>query len=237
MKPRKIVIVDGYPILREAFASLINAESDLEVCAQADSAAGALSHIAAVKPHLVILEIAWFGFNGLDLIRQIKSLAPDVAVLALSSEDELVYAERTLRAGAAGYVMKQAPRDIVMDAIRKVATGGRYLSPRMQERMMEHFANGSRKNSPGLDRLTDRELEVFKMFLCHNLIFIFHQIRHHAGITRYKHGNIPPGYRHQYIAHFFTRHVRVIFIALFDRPAKADVPDKQEDDYYGEGGG
>src|SRR4051794_17641593 len=114
MKRRKVILIDSYSILREAFASLINAESDLEVCAQADTVAGALSQIATIKPNLVILEIACSGLNGLDLIRQIKTIAPEAAILAFSAEDETVYAERTLRAGAAGYVMKQATKDDVM---------------------------------------------------------------------------------------------------------------------------
>jgi len=163
MKPRKIIIIDGYPILREAFASFIGAESDLEVCGQADSADRALTQIAVLQPDVVILDIAYGGFNGLDLIRQIKAIAPEVAVLALSSVDETVYAERALRAGAGGYVMKQAPKEEVMIAIRKVASGERYLSQRMQERMLEHFATGSRRSTLGVHRLTDRELEVFKL--------------------------------------------------------------------------
>ena len=111
---------------------------------------------APAAPAAATAEVVWKAVL-------MRPLAPDVAILALSSEDELIYAERTLRAGAAGYVMKQASRDDVMDAIRKVAKGGRYLSPRMQERMLEHFATGSKRASSGVHCLTDRELEVFKL--------------------------------------------------------------------------
>src|SRR2546421_3414803 len=106
---RKVFLVDDHPILREGFAQLINMERDLQVCGQADNGAQALTEIPGRKPDLVIVDINLKGANGIELVKQIKALYPEVPVLVLSVHDEGLYAERSLRAGAKGYVMKQAP--------------------------------------------------------------------------------------------------------------------------------
>ena len=161
---RQLVLVDEQPILREGFAQLIDRESDLKVCGQADSPGKALSEIAARQPDLVILDIALQGMNGIELIKRIRSLHPDMPILVLSVLDEALFAERALRAGAKGYIMKLASTDEVMNALRRVIRGGRYLSRRMQERMLENLSNGSPGGSaPGIESLSDRELEVFQL--------------------------------------------------------------------------
>ena len=161
---RHLLLVDEQPILREGFAQLIDRESDLKVCGQADSATKALSEIAARHPDLVIMDIALQGMNGIELIKRIRSLHPDVAILVLSVLDEALFAERALRAGAKGYIMKLAPTEEVMSALRRVIRGGRYLSRKMQERMLENLSNGTAGGSaPGIESLSDRELEVFQL--------------------------------------------------------------------------
>ena len=123
MKPRKIFIIDGYPILREAFASSSVRNPIWKFVARRTVLTAHWLRSPPSNPRWSS-STSHGGFNGLDLIRQIKALAPEVGVLALSSVDETVYAERALRAGAGGYVMKQAPKEDVMIAIRKVARGG-----------------------------------------------------------------------------------------------------------------
>ena len=161
---RQVLLVDEQPVLREGFASLIDRESDLKVCGQADSPAKALNEIAARNPDLVILDIALQGMNGIELIKRIKGMHSELPVLVFSMLDEALFAERTLRAGAKGYIMKQAPTAEVMNAVRRVVRGGRYLSRKMQERMLENLSNGSPTGSaPGIECLSDRELEVFQL--------------------------------------------------------------------------
>jgi len=160
----RLLLVDDHPILREGFAHLIEREADLKVCGHADNLAGAVSAVGQHKPDLLILEIALKGDNGLDVLKTIKSSYPELPVMVLSVLDETLFAERAVRAGARGYVMKQAPTEEVMAAIRKVLHGGRYLSGKMQERMIENLANGAANHgAPALERLSNRELEVFQL--------------------------------------------------------------------------
>ena len=164
----KLLLVDDHPIVREGFAGLVTHEPDLTVCGQAGTAAQALSETAKLEPDVVVVDISLKGTNGIELIKQIKNLYPDVRILALSVHDEALYAERALRAGAKGFVMKQAPITEVMSAIRLVAQGGQYLSKRMQERMLEKLTGGSSSNRAkkgrlDLEQLSDRELEVFDL--------------------------------------------------------------------------
>src|SRR5690242_17989231 len=161
---RKVLLADEQPVLREGLASLINRRSDLEVCGQADTAAKTLSEIAAQRPDLVILDAALQGMNGIELIKRIKGLHAEVPVLVFSVLDEALFAERALRAGAKGYIMKQSATDEVMSAVRRVIRGALYLSRKMQERMLENLSNGSPPGSaPGIESLSDRELEVFQL--------------------------------------------------------------------------
>ncbi len=161
---RQVLLVDDHPILREGFAQLIDHEPDLQVCGQADNASEALKQMQARRPDLVVVDISLKGTNGIELIKQIKALHPEANILVLSVHDEALYAERALHAGAKGYVMKQAPRGEVMQAIRSVVRGGRYLSVTMQERMLENLSTGAASRSPlNLECLSDRELEVFQL--------------------------------------------------------------------------
>ena len=158
----RLLLVDDQPILREGLAHLLNQEPDLKVCGQADSATGAMKAISALKPNLVTVDIVLKGMSGIELVKQIKALHPLLPVLVLSMLDEVLFAERALRAGARGYVMKQAPTDEVKGAIRRLLRGGRYLSLRMQERILENLSSGGGV-TPGIESLSDRELEVFQL--------------------------------------------------------------------------
>ncbi len=160
----KVLLVDDHPILRESFGQLINLEQDLEVCGQAGNPTTALAEVAAMKPDLVVVDIELNGASGIELIKRMKSLYPRLQVLALSVHDETLYAERAMRAGAQGYVMKRASIDEVMTAIRCVLRGERYLSAKMQQHLLDRFSGSQRDRGIGhLNRLTDRELEVFQL--------------------------------------------------------------------------
>jgi DNA-binding NarL/FixJ family response regulator len=161
---RKIFIVDDHPIVRQGLALLINREPDLVVCGDAEETSSALRRIEELKPELVIVDISLNGPDGLDLLKNIRARDPDLPVLILSMMDELLYAERGLRAGANGYIMKQQATEQVLVAIRRILGGEIYLSERMANKMLHLFVGGSpKKQSSPVADLTDRELEVFRL--------------------------------------------------------------------------
>jgi DNA-binding NarL/FixJ family response regulator len=156
--------VEDHPVTREGFAQLLNFQRDLEVCGQAGIAAQALTEIAVLNPDLVIVDISLAGTSGIELIKDLVSRHPILKILVLSMHDESLYAERALRAGARGYVMKQAATEHVMAAIRHVLGGGVYLSERMRNHLLLHVVGRlSAAGASDLDRLSDRELEVFQL--------------------------------------------------------------------------
>jgi DNA-binding NarL/FixJ family response regulator len=163
-RKRRLLLVDDHPIVREGFAQLINHEPDLEVCGLASNAAKALDDIAALKPDLVIVDISLEGTNGLELMKHLHCANLGVPVLALSMHAEYLYAERALRAGAMGYVMKHSPTEEVLAAIRQVLRGERYLSEKMRARMLDKLSTGAiPQNGSEIECLSDRELEVFQL--------------------------------------------------------------------------
>jgi DNA-binding NarL/FixJ family response regulator len=159
-----VFLVDDHPLVREHLTALIQREADLEVCGEAADAPTALSLISQRVPDLVILDISLKRSNGLELIKSLKELWPKLPVLVLSMHDEMLYAERSLRAGALGYITKEEATVNVVLAIRRVLGGQVYLSERMAGRMMKRMVGGAKDEvgSP-LEVLTDRELEVFQM--------------------------------------------------------------------------
>jgi DNA-binding NarL/FixJ family response regulator len=161
---RKILLVDDHPIVRQGLSQLINQEADLTVCGEAENASSAMEAITASRPDLVIVDISLDGPDGLDLLKTVRIRDATLPVLILSMHDEFLYAERALRAGARGYIMKQAATDGLLVAIRKILSGDIYLSERMSARLLRqltsHPAPVSR--SP-LEDLSDRELEVFRL--------------------------------------------------------------------------
>jgi DNA-binding NarL/FixJ family response regulator len=160
----KVFLVDDHPLVREHLRSLLEREADLVVCGEAADGPTALSLIPQKEPDLVILDISLKHSHGLELLKDLKEWRPKLPVLVLSMHDETLYAERSLRAGAMGYITKEEATVSVLSAIRKVLAGQVYLSESMAGRMMQKMVRGPTlpTGSP-LDILADRELEVFQM--------------------------------------------------------------------------
>lgn len=160
----RIALIDDHALLRRGLAELINSEDDLEVCGEAADPSSALELIEREQPDLSVVDISLQEGSGLELIKQIKSQHPDVDVIVLSMHDENLYAERTLRAGAKGYVNKEAAADTVIKAIREVLAGRVYLSDRMSDRILHRIVDRDAmpEESP-IDTLSDRELEVLEL--------------------------------------------------------------------------
>jgi DNA-binding NarL/FixJ family response regulator len=163
-KPKQILIVDDHPMMREGLAALITAQPDLAVCAQATDAREALRAVEAHWPDLVLLDISLPGKSGLEVIKDILALQSGLAILVLSMHDEALYAERVLRAGARGYVMKQEGGKRIMEGIRAVLAGRVFVSEKMSARIMDAFT-GRRAGDAGssVESLSDREFEVFQL--------------------------------------------------------------------------
>ncbi|HXT10004.1 MAG TPA: response regulator transcription factor [Candidatus Angelobacter sp.] len=164
-KPRaKIFLVDDHPLVREWLTNLIHQQPDLSVCGEAESAPQALQAVGNLKPDVAIVDISLKTGSGIELIKNIRTTAPEVAVIVLSMHDENLYAERALRAGARGYIMKRETAKKVIAAIRQVLEGKLYLSDQLTESFAEKFVGGdSPPASPSIGQLSDRELEVFQL--------------------------------------------------------------------------
>jgi DNA-binding NarL/FixJ family response regulator len=163
-KKTAIFIVDDHPLVRQGLAQVINAETDMVVCGEAEDAPKALHLVNAKNPDLVIVDISLRGNNGLELIKNIKALKHNLPILVFSMHDETVYAQRALRAGARAYVMKQESADKIVMAIRRIMSGDIYVSNRVADQVLHQLVNGS--GDPGgspVDRLSDRELEVIQL--------------------------------------------------------------------------
>ncbi|MEW6302279.1 MAG: response regulator transcription factor [Verrucomicrobiota bacterium] len=161
---KRILIVDDHPIMRQGLALLINNEADLAVCGEAENAHQALELVEKTKPDLVLADISMPGKGGLELVKDIHAMYPDVYVLVLSMHDESLYAERVLRAGGRGYVMKQEGGKKLIDAIRQVLTGQIYVSGQMSAKILEIFSGRRPESSSSpVELLTDREFEVFQL--------------------------------------------------------------------------
>ncbi len=161
---KTVMIVDDHPIICQGLAQLINQERDLKVCAQAHNAEDAIEIIKVQKPDVVIADLSMGGFDGIRLVKMIKEQFAMLPVLVLSVHDESLYAERVLRAGAKGYVMKQEATEKIMRAIRQVIKGQLYVSDQLAEKMLEkHIHTSSLPSKSPIERLSDRELEVFQL--------------------------------------------------------------------------
>lgn len=161
---RRILIVDDHPVVRAGLVQQLSREPDLMVCAQAGSAAQALAAVEQHRPDLALVDINLPGRSGLELIRDIRVMAPKLPLLVLSMHDESVFAERVLRAGGRGYVSKEAGGERVIEAIRRVLSGQIYVSESVSTRLLDSLAGKHpvRTVSPA-EQLTDRELEVFTL--------------------------------------------------------------------------
>jgi DNA-binding NarL/FixJ family response regulator len=160
---KTVFVVDDHPLLRQGLALMINREPDLMVCGEAEEAQAALKAIAANKPDILIVDISLNGPDGLDLLKNIRTLYPDLPVLILSMHDESIYAERALRARANGYIMKQEATEKVLVAVRRILGGDFYLSERMANKVLHQYVSGAAADmNSRLSALSDRELEVFR---------------------------------------------------------------------------
>jgi len=159
-----IFIVDDHPLVREGLTNLINRQSDLIACGEAKDSAEAIAGIAKERPDVAIIDISLTNESGLELIKHLSKQFPQVALIVLSMHDEALYAERALRAGARGYVMKHETSKSVLASIRRVLTGEIYVSERIVNRMALRLSSSGRAvaRSP-VERLSDRELEIFQL--------------------------------------------------------------------------
>jgi DNA-binding NarL/FixJ family response regulator len=160
----KIFLVDDHPLVREWLTNLLHQQTDFQVCGETGHAAEALQLIAALRPDIAILDLSLSSGSGLELIKDIKTGHPGVAVLVLSMHDEMLYAERALRAGAGGYIMKNEATQKVIQAVRAVLQGEIYIGPKVTSLMAKKQITGKGDGAAlPLERLSDRELEVFQL--------------------------------------------------------------------------
>ena len=157
----KILLVDDHPLVREWLTNLLNQQSDFQVGGEAANAPEALRLIEAIKPDIAIVDISLASGSGIELIKSIKAGQSRMAVLVLSMHDEMLYAERALRAGAGGYIMKSEATQKVIQAIRTILAGEIYVSARVSASMAQKFIGG--KSGHSVEQLSDRELEVFQL--------------------------------------------------------------------------
>jgi DNA-binding NarL/FixJ family response regulator len=145
-------------------ALLIDQEPDLEVCGEAEDAYAAAKTLATLRPDILILDLSLNGPDGFELLKLIRGAGNDIPILVLSMYDETIYAERVLRAGANGYIMKQEATDTVLDAIRRIIRREIYVSQRVANKMLQQLvARPAAPPQPSVDQLSDRELEVFRL--------------------------------------------------------------------------
>ncbi len=163
-KKVEVLLVDDHPIVRQGIISLLDQEGDLRVCAEAEDVAGAIRQYEAEDPDIAVVDIGLSGRDGLEFIKTIRAQDPDFPMLVMSMHDETVYAERSLRAGANGYIMKQDVSERVVEGIRAVMKGDIYVSDQVRQRLLRNLAGRPGKvGASPMERLSDRELEVFRL--------------------------------------------------------------------------
>ena len=160
---KHVFIIDDHPVFREGLVGLVRREPGLAVCGEADNAPQALTALERSSPNLVLADISLPGKSGLELIKDILAIRPETAILVISMHDETLYAERVLRAGARGYIMKQEGPDKILQAIRHVLGGQIAVSPRMSVRLLDSLSGRRGKNNSPISRLTDREFEILQL--------------------------------------------------------------------------
>jgi DNA-binding NarL/FixJ family response regulator len=158
---RRVFLVDDHPLVREWLNTLVNQQKDLVVCGEAEDAPRALQAIEQLQPDAAVVDVTLSSGSGIELVKDLKRVAPKVAVVVLSMHDEALYAERAFRAGARGYVMKRETTRKIIAAIREVLGGRLYVSEDFRTSLTEKLIEGKASDSP-VDLLSDRELEVFR---------------------------------------------------------------------------
>ena len=164
VRRRRVVLVDDHPIVRDGLAQMISRHEDLTVCGEAGSAEDAMRVIEELKPDLAIVDIFLDGTNGIELTKMLHDRDPSLPILILSMHDESLYAERAIRAGAMGYVMKQEASRTILAAIRAVLEGRRYVSSHVGEMLGEQPMDAQEADlSEVVGRLSPRELDIFEL--------------------------------------------------------------------------
>jgi DNA-binding NarL/FixJ family response regulator len=160
----KVLLVDDHPIVREGLSRVIQQETDLTVCGEAENSQQAMQIIETASPNIAIIDISLAESHGLELVKMLKATYPELPVLMLSMHDESLYAERALRAGAKGYIMKQEPPAELIRAIRRVLRGEIYVSQSFAGQMLTKLTGGQSQTAASpVDQLSDRELEVLTL--------------------------------------------------------------------------
>lgn len=162
-RKRRVFLVDDHPLVREGLANLINHQEDLTICGEAEDSAEAMAGIGKTEPDVALIDISLKNESGLELVKNLETECPNVALIVLSMHDEALYAERALRAGARGYVMKRETSKSVLTAIRRVLDGDVYVSERVVSAMARRMGSRKTAASEPVDRLSDRELEIFRL--------------------------------------------------------------------------
>src|ERR1700680_492984 len=163
-RKKTVFLVDDHPIVRQGLTLLINQESDLAVCGEAEEMHTAVVAILAARPDILIVDISLNGPDGLELLKNVRIKLPRLPVLILSMHDESIYAERALRVGANGYIMKQEATEKVLVALRRILSGEIYVSEKIANSMLQHYVRGANPSeASSVSELTDRELEVFRL--------------------------------------------------------------------------
>lgn len=160
---RRVLVVDDHPVVRQGLMLLINQDPDLKVCAEAGNATDAMEAIRREKPHIAVVDISLDGVSGLELIRQIRAEFSAMPILVFSIHEEQLYAERVLRAGAQGYLVKQEATDKVVAAIHRILRGEVVVCERMIGPLLQRYSGRPAERSQGVDCLSDRELEIYRM--------------------------------------------------------------------------
>jgi DNA-binding NarL/FixJ family response regulator len=161
---KTILIVDDHPMTRAGMAQLLNKQTDMKVCGEMGSPQEALGEIAKASPDLLLTDMTMPGRSGIEFIKDVLALYPEVPILVVSMHDEVIYAERALRAGARGYIMKEAGGEELLAAIRRVISGKVYVSEQMSARILDKLSGRKPRGSHSpIEKLSDREFEVFQM--------------------------------------------------------------------------
>lgn len=160
---KRVLIVDDHPIFRAGLTSLVNLETDMAVCGEAHDATQAMLAVEKLCPDLVLLDMSLPGKSGLELLKDIRALTPQTPVLIISMHDETLYAERVIRAGGRGYIMKQEGPEKIVRAIRRVLSGGISVSEGISSQILDALSGAKKGTSSSVSTLTDREFEVYRL--------------------------------------------------------------------------
>jgi DNA-binding NarL/FixJ family response regulator len=162
-KPYRIVLIDDHPVVREGLRALFRENPEFLVCGEAASVEEGLRTLRGLRPDAAIIDISLGRESGLELVEQARAELPELAILVLSMFDEMSYAERALRHGANGYVMKQEATERLITGLYRVLSGKSFVSPAVSERLLATLGKASDPTRHSIDRLTDRELEIFRL--------------------------------------------------------------------------